>query len=141
KLSVVLGIVSLCLTFWLVSLFGSRALAGWSVGLMAASSAFVYPHTLIVHYEVLPWLFIATALLLLFAGGERTGSLPRAKLSTGRIAGAAFLTGLAVLSNVKALFIIAPLVMVAWRAGGRLGTLKPAQWVTAGATASLAVSP
>lgn len=101
KLVLLTGVLGLLLAYLLVTRLRDEGTAAVVVLVTAVSSPFVYLNSLLVPYEVLPWMFLTVALLLL-------GPLP---LTTNRrrvvLAGLAI--GLGVLANVKMVLLVAPL--------------------------------
>lgn len=143
QIGLVRGLLALALLFGMV-----RRLAGdWAAALACffagTSAPFVYPHVFLFPYETLPWTLIAGAFWVwsrspeLSPGAPRQGPAP----SWSTLLGGAALAGLAVLANVKALFVFAPLLLAAWRSGATLRRIRPLQWAALLVTAAAACSP
>jgi hypothetical protein len=123
------GTASLGLAGALVRRLAGDARAAVAVAAVAASSASVFLTALFFPYESFIWIWIAAGCLLLapHLSGERAAT-------TLRAAAAGACLGLAVLTNVKALFLLVPLAVWAWRerdASRRLGW----RWVVVAASA------
>ena len=124
------GLASLLVTTALVRRLGGRQLGRVAAVLIAITPSFVFLHATVIHYETLPWLAIAIGVLVLARCPELA---PRSASETGpstpRLLGAAACFALAVLANVKAVFLLGPLVLVAWRAGVRFGRIDAKRWI------------
>jgi hypothetical protein len=100
----------------------------------SASSPNVVLNSLLVAYEVLPWYLLLVAALVL--GPDPRGASER------RIKVCAAFVGLAVLANVKAVFVVAPLlVLAAWRERALLRQWGGKMLAEAGLIAIAASSP
>ena len=115
KLWLLLGVVDLILAFVLVSRLRDPSAAAVVVSVIAVSSPFVYIHTLLVHYEVLPWTFSMAAMIAL--GPVPMSTAPR------RVLTAVALVGLGTLANVKMLLLVAPF--------GAMMLLRHRAWLSA----------
>lgn len=126
-----LGFLNLLLARRLLLRFTDPVTANVAVLMLAVTPPFVVVQAMLVHFEVLPWLACAAALDQL-AGcralrpdvGDEAQPPP-----TGRLLTAAALIGLALISNLKTVFLLAPMALLALRAGVRFGTITPRQWV------------
>lgn len=116
-----IGLTSLVLTYAVVRRLRGERLAGLSVLSMALTPAFIAVHSTLVEFETLPWMFLIGAVLVLvrqpglFGRGE---AKPAAE--TRALLFAALLTGLSVITNLKMVLLVVPMLMVAWRLGVRL---------------------
>ena len=130
KLALLLGVASLLLTHRLVRRFADTRTAAIVALATAVSPCFVFLHAVLVHFETLPWLWVAAALLVLAAPPT-----PR------RLAAGALLLGLAVLANLKTVVLLGPLAAVAWRLGARPPRLRASQWAAVLAAGLLPLLP
>jgi hypothetical protein len=123
------GGAALGLTWALVRRLADDARAGLAVAMAAATSASAYLTALFFPYESFIWIWTAAGCLVLSPAlsGERAPS-------TARAAAAGFFFGCATLTNVKALFLLAPLAVWALRevdVSRRLGW----RWLVVGSSA------
>jgi hypothetical protein len=150
KIGLVRGLLALAVLFVMVRrLCGGergRVTAGLACLLAGASAPFVYPHVLLFPYETLPWTLVAGAFWLWSRCPELwPGAEPRAEKHASsrnrRLLGGAALAGLAVLSNVKAAFLIVPLVGLALRLGVSVRRISAPQWTAMAGIFAVACSP
>lgn len=130
--SIFLGVIDIILTFLVINRFGRPALAAATAVALAVSSVFALTHVLLVNFETLPWTFTMAALFVL-AGSPalttRSDLRPEEQhVPTSRLVAGAFFFGLAIAANIKAVFILAPILIVAWRLGTPLRRIKRRQW-------------
>jgi hypothetical protein len=110
--------LSLLLMFRLVSRVADRTTAAIACALTAVSTPFVMINALLLPFETLPSAFLVAALAI-FIGGRSAG--PQiSEPGMGRTFCGAVLVGLALATNFKAVFFIAPIALLAWRWGARL---------------------
>jgi hypothetical protein len=134
--------LSLVLAYRLVRrLLDARAAALVSVA-TATSAPFLVMNALLLPYETVPCMLVMTALAIL-SGCPRLwpGAPPDAPDRPGRLVLAAFLVGLAVSANVKALFFVVPLAALAWRSGARLASVRAAHAGAMAVAAALPLAP
>lgn len=113
-----LGALSIALTHRLVArLRGSRLAALSALG-MAVSSCFVCLTSIVQNFETLPWVWLMAAGLLAVDARE-----PLDARGARRMVAAAACVGLSLLANVKAIFLLGPMALVAWRLGARVDAL------------------
>lgn len=123
------GLLSLLLLYRLVRRLSDETTAAVAVLVLAVSSPFVVLHSLLLQYESMPWLLTIAALLLALGPvGSRGGTPPRLVLA-GAVA------GLAIVANVKACFLLAPVPLIAWRSGALRHLPRRLLLEIAGATA------
>ena len=141
-----LGLLSLALGYRLTARLGGRRLAALAALGTAVSPCFVSLFGIIQHFETLPWILLTGALLALSGcpplappgpSSVAAGEPP----STGRLLLGAACAGLALLANIKALFIIVPLTALALRLGVRFGAIRPRQRVLMAAVAGASLLP
>lgn len=135
KFTLVLGALTLALTFLLVRRTAGHRAAALAALATGVSPCFVFTHAILVHFETLPWMWLTAAMLVLAGGASG------APASTRRLAAGGFLVGLAVLANLKTVALVAPLAFVAWRLDGRWRRVRPAQWAAAAGAAALPLLP
>jgi hypothetical protein len=109
KLGLALGILTLLLGYWIVSRVKDAEAAAAGALATAFASPFVLAHALLVHYELLP------LPLVLGASAIFVGELGRDEMRPGRAALAGALLGLAIAADIKAVFLIGSLAILAWR--------------------------
>jgi hypothetical protein len=102
---IVLAALSLGLTFRLVSRAQDRSTAALVCVMTACSAPFLVVNSVLVPFETLPCTLVVAALS---AWSEQ---------KTWRLLFGAFFAGLAVASNVKALFLLVPVIVIALRSG------------------------
>jgi len=142
KLGLLIGAVGLFATYRLLRRLADAQLAGAAVVIAAASSPFVYGHALLVHYELLPWVFLVFAMLFLvrcevLAPGARDKDAPPSRF----LLGAALCVGLAVAANIKALFLAAPLLALSLWLGVGWRNVRLWQWAAMLPVAALPLAP
>lgn len=125
-----LGALSIALTHRVIARLRGRRLASLAAVGMAVSSCFVCLTSILQNFETLPWLWLVAALLcvtdvpaLAPGAGDARGEVP-----TRRLVMAAGCVGLALLANVKAVFLLGPLALLAWRLGVRFDRVRAPQW-------------
>ncbi len=133
-----LGALSIALTHRLAARFGGARLATLVALGMATSSCFVCLTSIVQCFETLPWVFLIAALLLVTDLPALAPSADASSVApTRRLVAASICVGLALLANVKAVFLLGPLALLAWRLGVRVDRIeKPQRWrmaVAAGA--------
>ena len=138
-----LGLLTIALTRRLVARFADPITANVAALCIAVTPAVVWLHASLLHHELLPWLASAAAIDQLSRcralgphAGDDAGAPP-----TGRVLAAAALVGLALLANLKAVFLVAPLGLVALRAGVRFTAIGSRQWLLAAVVFAAVVSP
>lgn len=137
-----LGALSIALTHRLASRFGGARLATLAAFGMAVSSCFVCLTSIVQCFETLPWIFLVAALLLVTnLPALAPGADARAEVPARRLVAASACVGLALLANVKAVFLLAPLALLAWRLGARVTRIQRAQWWRMGAAVALPLLP
>jgi len=138
-----LGLLTIALTRRLVMRFADPVSANVAALCISATPSFVWLHSSLLHHELIPWLASAAAIdqLSRDRGLSPDAAADVAGPPTGRVAAAAALVGLAMLSNVKVLFLILPLGLVALRAGVRFGAIRRGQWFLAAVILAAVVSP
>jgi hypothetical protein len=141
-LSLLTALASLLLTALLV-----RQLAGLRVSLAGAvltatCSPFIISHSVLMHYETLPWACVCAALLGLarcpWLLPAASGSVPGSR--AGLFAAAGF-SGLAVAVNIKAVFLLVPLAVYSRWIGIRWHRVRRRDWAIASAVALVPVLP
>jgi hypothetical protein len=115
---IVIAALSLVLTYRLVRRVAGAETAALGCLLVAASAPFLIINGLLIPFETLPCTLMIAALS---AWATVADPAPR----PARLYAGALLAGLSLASNVKALFLLAPVIAVAWRAGVRLPRLGP----------------
>ncbi|MFO0761398.1 MAG: hypothetical protein U0359_33275 [Byssovorax sp.] len=155
KILLALGVASILLASKAVRRFstsdegdrGSPSLAALAAIGVAVSPCFVLIGSIIQTFETLPWVFTVAAVLVFSSCPELhprpEGQSPTEDRSpsSAKIALGAFLAGLALLANVKAVFFLVPLLLLAIRLRARVFSLRPAQWALALASGTLALTP
>lgn len=161
KILLALGLASIALAHRLVKRFAAPEPAGTEGPGLAALAAlgiaispcFVLISSIIQTFETLPWTFLLVALLTLSTCPELKpvpessalaapeGSAPDRSPSSARLALAAFCVGLSILANVKAVFFIAPLLLLALRLRARFSSLRRTQWALVLASGAAALVP
>lgn len=137
-----LGALSIALTHRLASRFGGARLATLVAFGMASSSCFVCLTSIVQCFETLPWVFLVAALLLVSdLPALAPGADARAEAPTRRLVAASVCVGLALLANVKAVFLLAPLALLAWRLGARVDRIGRAQWWRMALAAAIPLLP
>ncbi len=136
KFTLLMGALTLALTFLLVRRLAGRRAAALAAVATAVSPCFVLTHSILVHFETLPWMWLTAAMLVL-AGRSPSDAPP----SSRRLTLGGFLVGLAVLANLKTVALIAPLALVAWRLDPRWRQLPLRRWITTAAAAALPLLP
>lgn len=133
KIGFVLGVIDLLALYLLAARLRDERTAVVSTT-MAVSSPFLFTHSLLVHYEVLPWLLTCLAILLIDPIAPRS--------TAGRVIAAAALVAAAILANIKTLFLLAPMVLlVLARRRAWLRRIRWPAWVGSGAAVVLVTSP
>jgi hypothetical protein len=117
RIWIVLAALSLLLTFALVRRVADRSTAALVCLLTAASSPFLFINALLLPFETLPCTLTVAALSCWATLADPDG--PR----SGRLYLGALLAGLAVATNVKALFLLLPVLAVARGEGVRLAAI------------------
>jgi len=112
----VLAALSLLLTFRVIARVQDPATAALACAMVAASAPFLVINALLVPYETLPCTLMVAAISA-WSGIAEPAPRP------ARLYGGALLAGLSVASNVKALFLLVPVILIAWRAGVRPGAI------------------
>lgn len=121
------GLISLVLAYLLALRFtADRSIARATVVVLCVSPGFLLLHSMLFQYETTPWMLLAGAVLVA-TGSRRSDDEPP---SGRRMAVAGGLVGLAFMTNIKALFTLTIIVLVAWRAGA-LRRPGRAAWVAA----------
>jgi hypothetical protein len=111
KVELISGLLSLTLAYLIARRLADDQTAGVTVMLLAVSAPFVILYSMLLEFEVVPWLLLAAASLVVL--GLRASGPP----SLRRVLVAGVLAGFAVAANVKATFTLVPVLAVAWRAG------------------------
>ena len=143
KIGLVRGLLALILLFSMVRYIADDTTAGLAAFLAGVSAPFLYPHVLLFPYETLPWTLVAAAFWVWSGARELAPSAPRdgPPPSWSRMLTGGAILGLAVLANVKAVFIVPPLLLAAMLAGARFRRIRPAQWAALILTAIVACAP
>ncbi len=141
KLGLLLGALSLVLTFLLVRRLADARLAGAAALVTAASSCFAYAHGVLIHYEFTPWPLLVGALLALTRVAPLAPGAPAGPLPWRWLLLAALLAGASVAANIKTAFLIAPLALVSLWLGVRWRRLRPAHWLAMAAVAAVPLLP
>lgn len=136
KITMLMGAATLALTFVLVRRLATRRAATVAAVAMAVSPCFVITHSILVHFETLPWLWLTAAMLVL-AGPARSES----PLSARRLAAGGALLGLTLLTNLKCLAFLGPLAVVAWRLDPRWRRLPRRHWAVIAAAVAIPLLP
>jgi hypothetical protein len=138
-----LGLLNIALTRRLLMRFADPLTANVAALCLAVTPTFLVVQSMLVHFEVLPWLACAAALdqLSLCRALSPYATNHVEPPPTARLLAAAALLGLALLSNVKAVFLIGPLCLLAFRAGVRFSALRFQQWLLVVAVLAMVVSP
>lgn len=137
-----LGLLNIALARRLLMRLADSTTANVAALCLAVTPPFLVVQSMSVHFEVIPWLACAVALDQLL----RCRSLsPNAPIDvepppTGRLLAAAALIGLALIANIKAVFLIAPLCLIALRARVRFSALRLQQWLLVVAVLATVVS-
>lgn len=131
--SMFLGLIDILLTYLVLRRLGKPALAAVAALAIAVMPTFVVVHTLLVHFETLPWTFTMAGLFVLagsadFRKTSGDATLVKRGVSTSRLAGGAFFFGLAVAANLKVAFVLGPIALLAVRLGAPIREIKPKQW-------------
>ncbi len=121
RIWLVLAALSLMLTFGLVSRVADRNAAALVCLMTAASSPFLLINALLLPFETLPCT-LTVAALSCFAALAGAG-----QPSTRRLLAGALLAGLAVATNLKALFLLVPVLAIALGEGLRLRAIGRAR--------------
>jgi hypothetical protein len=133
--SIALGLVDLVLTWLVLRRLRGDAFAGAAAVAIAVTPVFSVTHTALVHFETLPWTFLMAAALSLLDCRALWKAEPRetreTRVPSSRLLLAAFLLGLAVAANFKAVFAVFPAALVALRLGATVRRIRPAQWAGA----------
>ncbi len=108
----VIAALSLLLTYRLIARLHDRSTAGLACFMVAASAPFLVINSLLLPFETLPCTLMVAALSLWVTIADPE---PR----SSHLYAGALLAGLSVAANVKALFLLVPVVAVAWRSGVR----------------------
>jgi hypothetical protein len=117
RIGLALGVIGIVLAFELVRRIVDRTSAACTALVLSCSPPFVFSHSLALYYEPLPWHALTAAALALLGLREAAPARTRGWL----LASSAFFVGLAVLANVKAMFLIAPPLVIALRVRRTLG--------------------
>lgn len=138
-----LGLLNIVFTRRLLQRITDTVTADVTALFLAVTPAFLTVQAMLVHFEVVPWLACVAALDQLSRCDALSPHAPKdiEPPPTGRLLVAAALIGLALLSNIKAVLLIAPLGLLALRAGVRFSALRPQQWLLAVAVLVFLVSP
>ncbi|MEO7328933.1 MAG: hypothetical protein ABI193_10165 [Minicystis sp.] len=142
KILLGLGALSIALAHRLAARFSAldpQPSAGPSLASLAAvgiavSPCFVLISSIIQPFETLPWIWVLAALLVLRGcpelapAGRNVNVVNNVTPSTARLAASAFFVGLSLLANVKAVFFLAPLLLLALRLGVRFDRIRRGQW-------------
>ncbi len=117
KVGIAIGFATLLMAFLIAARMTDPLTAAAGAIAASLSSAFVLPHSLLVHFELLQLpLVVLAATGLATAAGDR-------RLSRGRAAAIGLSAGLALAVNVKAVFLLGALGLVLWKRG-RLALLE-----------------
>ncbi len=148
KLGLLLGAASILLTYRVVKRLAGPRIAALGALSTAVAPCFVVIHAILVHFETLPWCFLMLALLA-FAGcpglvPTRTPAAPPAGddgFPIWRLAAGGFMTGCALIANLKTGVLIAPLFFVAHRL--RIPVFRPGirRWLVVMAAALVPLIP
>ncbi|MFT3710516.1 MAG: hypothetical protein QM817_23070 [Archangium sp.] len=109
KIWLLIAALGLLLSFRVISRVADRETAALAIFATATSSPFLLLNSLLVPFETVPATLLVAAASV-WIGGE----LKPLRLSLG-----ALLAGLAVATNLKALFLLIPLAVIAWRSPAR----------------------
>lgn len=141
-LGLLFGVLNLLVAWKLMRRIVDVRTADVVVVAMSLTSPFSFMQAILVHYEVVPWLMCITAVYLLsFEEGLAPGATGPAAPATRRLVAVSALLGMALLANLKAVLIVAPLAFIAIRAGVRFGTIRGRQWLLMIAVVVLVLSP
>ena len=136
-LGLLLGIAALFLVHRIAARTTSEQAGDLSVLALACMTQFTSSYALLVHYELMPTLFLgAAALVLLRAGATR----PPSGFSPATLAVVGGLLGLALLSNVKSVLLLLPLAAVAARTRPDLRAIPRRAWFAGLGAATLPVA-
>lgn len=143
KVWLVVAALSLLLTFRLVARLADRTTAAFVCFLTATSSPFLVVNAVLVPFETLPWTLLVGALSAWAGTGVWTekGRPATARAPAWRLVLGALLAGLALATNVKAAFLVAPLACLAWRSGLRPGLVGRARAAAMGVAFALPLVP
>lgn len=158
QITLVIGLLSLLLTWRLAARVAGTRLATMGVLATAVSPLFVTVHASLAHHETLPWLMLVAGLLA-FTGcrglaparteagaGKGSGSGggqgdEEGRIPTGRLALGGLALGLAVAANVKTAFLVPPFALLALRLGVRWRRVRPLQWAAVLAAGAVPLLP
>jgi hypothetical protein len=133
-LGMVLGLVSIVVTFAAVRRLAGPGAAALTALATAVMPCFLLVHATLEHFETLPWIWMMGAILFFLGcpglapgAQEQPGDLPTRRL----VLGALFL-GLAVAANAKSLILLSALGALALRLGVPVRRVRAGQWVRMG---------
>jgi hypothetical protein len=130
RYDLLIGVLSLALLHALVRRLADDLTADVTALVLSVSSPFIILYSMLLQFEVTPWLLTMASALV---------ALGRDKPSPRRMGLVGALLGLALVANVKAIFFVPPVAVVAWRTGALKGMSRGV--VAAFVAAAVCVAP
>jgi hypothetical protein len=133
-LCLILGVWALFLVHRIAARMEDEPTGDLSALVLAASTQFTTNYSVLFQYEVFPMLWLGTAALLLLRAGDG-GRAPEARRVVAAQVG--LLIGLALISNLKTILLLAPVAVVIARASTQSRGLPRREWAAAPLCAAL----
>jgi len=145
KIALLFGLLSIYLSWRVVGTLAGKRAGLWVALATAVTPIYIAAHSVWVAYEMAPWVFLLLALCVALGIRTQPGPLQRVAvadanghLATWRAAVAGLLVGAALLTCLRHIVMIAPVVAVAWWT--RRPAVRPSAVGYAAAASAIAVA-